>query len=82
MTDHHQKADSSNTASDIAMSDDELEQQVFDILKKEGDVTQEQAEEFLAVLFDIMQMMLDAGMDLESIQKFLDANQIQYDLED
>ncbi|MFK4754828.1 hypothetical protein [Oceanobacter antarcticus] len=48
------------------------EEDVFDPSEPDWDVTPEDAEEFFVTLLDVMQILLDLGLDLDTVQQFLD----------
>ncbi|MBM96199.1 MAG: hypothetical protein CMI09_10200 [Oceanospirillaceae bacterium] len=48
------------------------EDDVFDPSEPDWDVCPEDAEEFFVTLLDVMQILLDLGLDLDTVQQFLD----------
>ncbi len=48
------------------------EDDVFDPSEPDWDITPEDAEEFFVTLLDVMQILLDLGLDLDTVQQFLD----------
>lgn len=48
------------------------EDDVFDPSEPDWEISPEDAEEFFVTLLDVMQILLDLGLDLNTVQQFLD----------
>jgi len=48
------------------------EEDVFDPSEPDWEISPEDAEEFFVTLLDVMQILLDLGLDLDTVQQFLD----------
>lgn len=53
-------------------TEDRPDESIFDSSAPDWNIDQEDAEEFFVTLLDIMQVLLELGADLTTVQQFLD----------